>query len=172
MSELALNIGLSNGAKEYAIRKPQMAPNPQEESLVANQGVRESGFEWNDSGRAEYTLTSKVTDAEMLLTSSATDVAARVIHSGTLSQELGQELFNKFKKMFVSNYANMFSHNRLLAKVSEWMVGNIMERLALTGMSPAELDALKTQVRTELIGQNQVALQQVVYDETMLEIVG
>jgi hypothetical protein len=173
MSELALNIGISNGAKEYAIRKPQVAPNPQEEALIAGkQGVRESGFEWNDNGRAEYTIASKIDDAEMLLTSSATDVTARVIQSGTISAELSQELHGKFKKLFVSAYANVFSHNRLLAKVSEWMVGNVMERLALVGMSPAELEALKSQVRADLIAQNRVALQQVVYDETMLEIVG
>lgn len=172
MSDISLNVGISNGGKEYAACKAQAPRQPQEESVALSQGLRESGFEWSDNGKSEFSLTSQVADAEMLLTSSATDTSARLIRASTLPQELAQELHSKFKKLFVSSYANVFSHNRLLAKVSEWMVGNVMERLALTGMSPAELEELKGQVRSDLISQNQVGLQQVVYDETMLEIVG
>lgn len=174
MSNLSLNVGINNAAKEYAIRKPGQMPHekPQQEAVKLSEGMRESGFEWVRSDKNEMSLTSRIDDAKMLLTTSATDTSARVARSGDVSQELVQELKNRFKKSFVSAYSNVFSHNRLLAKVSEWMVGNVMEKLALMGMSPAELEGLKDQVRTELISQNRSAMEQVVYDETMLEIVG
>ncbi|MDD5382128.1 MAG: hypothetical protein PHH60_00510 [Candidatus Margulisbacteria bacterium] len=172
MSELSLNIGISTGAKEHAIKKPVLAPKPQEEAFVVSHGVRESGFEWVENEKSEVSLMNEISDTELMFTTSTTDTGAKVARSGVFSQEMLQDMKNRFKKLFVSAYSNAFSHNRLLAKVAEWMVGNVMERLALMGISIAELDELKSQVRADLISQNKVAMGQVVYDETMLEIVG
>ncbi|MBN2058438.1 MAG: hypothetical protein JW782_06565 [Candidatus Saganbacteria bacterium] len=173
MTNLSLNVGVNNSAKEYAVRQAQQhQPKPQQEAVKLSEGMRESGFEWVRSDKNEMSLASRVDDAKMLLTTSATDTSAKVARSGNASQELLSELKNRFKKTFVSAYSNVFSHNRLLAKVSEWLVGNVMEKLALMGISPQELEALKGQVRTDLICQNRTAMEQVVYDETMLEIVG
>ncbi|MFA5114226.1 MAG: hypothetical protein WC529_08030 [Candidatus Margulisiibacteriota bacterium] len=170
MSELALNIGIANSGKEYAVRKPQSGPKPQEEGTLASQAARESGMEWLENEKGEVRLSRQVNESEALLTTSTTNTAARVARSAVTSQELIGELRNKFKKAFVTAYSNVFSHNRLLAKVSEWLVGNVMERLALMGISIAELEELKSQVRSDLVDQNHTAMAQVVYDETMLEI--
>lgn len=174
MSNLALNVAIGNAAKEYAIKKPQQqAQKPQEEAVKLSQGLRESGIEWTRSDRSEMDISHRIDDAKALLTTSTTDASAKAAtRSGMTSQEMLEELKNRFKKTFISAYSNIFSHNRLLAKVAEWMVGNVMERLALMGISPEELEQIKSQVRNELVAQNQSALEQVVYDETMLEIVG
>ncbi|MFH1683439.1 MAG: hypothetical protein ABIA67_01005 [Candidatus Margulisiibacteriota bacterium] len=172
MSQLALNVAINNAAKEYAIKKPKQAPKPQEEAIKLSEGLRESGFEWSRSEKSEFSLTSKITDAKTLLTTSTSDTSATAARSGMFTQEMLEDLKNKFKKMFISSYSNIFSHNRLLAKVSEWLVGNVMERLNLMGISPQELDELKSQIRSDLVCQNRGAMEQVVYDETMLEIVG
>lgn len=174
MSQLALNIGINNAAKEYAVRKPQpqQAEKPQQEAVKLAEGMRESGFQWVSNDKSELSLMNRITDAEALLSTSTADTSAKVARSGNFSQEMLQELKNKFKKMFVSAYSNVFSHNRLMAKVSEWMVGNVMERLALMGISAEELEQLKSEVRTDLICQNHASMEQVVYDETMLEIIG
>lgn len=172
MSELALNVGVSNAAKEYAIRKPvQEAPKPQEESVVLSQGLRESGVEWFENDKSELGLLNQISESDLLLTTSTTETAVKVSRSGIISSEMLQELKQRFKKLFVSAYGNIFSHNRLLAKISEWMVGTVMERLALLGISMQELEEIKSNVRMELIEKNQTAMAQVVYDETMLEIV-
>jgi hypothetical protein len=170
MSELALNVAISNAAKEYAVKKPQ-APKPQEEAVTLSQGLRESGFEWVENDKSELNLSNQLSESDFLLSTSTTDTSARTARSTNVPQEMLEGLKNKFKKLFVSAYSNVFSHNRLLAKVSEWMVGNVMERLALMGISPQELENLKGQVREDLVCQNRVALSQIVYDETMLEIV-
>jgi hypothetical protein len=172
MSQLALNVAVSNSAKEYAVKKPQQPPKPQEEAVKISQGLRESGVEWFENQKSELNLINRLSDSKTLLTTSTTDTSAKVARSGMFSQEMLQDLKNKFKKLFVSAYSNIFSHNRLLAKVSEWMVGNVMERLALMGISPEELEYIKGQVRSELICKNKIAMDQVIYDETMLEIVG
>ncbi|MBI5399357.1 hypothetical protein HZB07_01890 [Candidatus Saganbacteria bacterium] len=172
MSNLSLNVGISNAPKEYAARKAQTAPPPQQEALRLTQALRESGFEWQTTDNADHTLKANISDFESLLTSTATDTSARVSRSGLFSQEMLVDLKSRFQKMFVSSYGNVFSHNRLLAKVAEWMVGNVMEQLALMGMSLEELNELKTQVRADLIDQNRSSMEQVIYDETMLEIIG
>lgn len=169
MSDLSLSAGIANSGKEYAVKKP-VAPKPQEESVLASQGMRESGIEWSKNEKSEFSLMNQLTESDLMLATSTTDTSARVARSGLFSQEMLTELRNKFKKAFVSAYGNVYSHNRLLAKVAEWMVGNVMERLTLMGISSEELDALKAQVRADLIGQNRHALAQVIYDETMLEI--
>ena len=173
MSQLALNIGINNSAKEYAIKKPQQqAQKPQQEAIKLAQGMRESGFQWVSNDKSELSLMNRITDAEALLSTSTVDTSAKVARSGVFSQEMLEDLKNKFKKLFISAYSNAFSHNRLMAKVSEWMVGNVMERLALMGISAEELDQLKGEIRADLICQNHTSMEQVVYDETMLEVIG
>jgi len=160
-------------AKEYAVKKTQPnQPKPAEESQLISQGARESGVEWGQADGSELNLMDRVSDSDFLLTTSTTDTSARVASSEPTSSGLVQDLRSKFKKMFAPAYANVFSHNQLLAKVAKWLVGNVMERLALVGMPIAELESLKDQVRSDLVAQNQAGLSQVVYDETMLEIVG
>ena len=173
MSNLSLNVGINNTAKEYAVRKPQAATQTPQESTALAQALRESGFQWQQLDNSDHTLsTNNISDLDSLLTSTSTDTATRVVNSGATSQEMLVDLKNRFQKMFVSSYGNVFSHNRLLAKVAEWMVGNVMEHLALMGMSLDELNELKSQVRNDLVRQNHAALEQVIYDETMLEIIG
>src|SRR3989339_253634 len=170
MADLALSVAISNAPKEYAIKKPAQPQKPQEEAIAVSQGLRESGIEWLKEA-SDLKLSNRISEQEYLLSTSTTDTSVKFVRSGSFSQEMLQELKSKFKKMFVAAYSNVFSHNRLLAKVSEWMVGNVMERLALMGISQEELDEVRGQVRGELISQNKVALEQIVYDETMLEIV-
>ncbi len=172
MSELALNVSVANTGKEYAIRKPaQEAAKPQEEAVALSQGLRESGIEWLQTKDSELVLSNRISESDLLLSTTTTDTATKALTTGITSQEMLQELKQRFKKLFISSYNNIFSHNRLLAKISEWMVGNVMERLALLGMSMEELDTLKHNVRMELVQKNQTAMAQVVYDETILEIV-
>lgn len=168
---MALSTAIANGSKEYAIKKPTDALKPQEEAATLSQGLRESGVEWflnEDSGLG---LSNRISDNDFLMTSSTTDIAVRIAKSGVFSKEMFIDLKKKFKGLFVSAYSNIFSHNRLLSKISEWMVGNVIERLVLLGISPQELGDIKTNIRTELIAKNQTAMSQVFYDETMLEIV-
>lgn len=171
-NEMSLSTGLAM-AKEYAIKKPQL-PNPNEDgakiSQAASQDVRESGLNWLQDDKAEISLSGDISDESSLLSTSTTLNAPSLDSVG--SPKLLDGLKNKFRDIFVSSYSNIFSHNRLLSKVSEWMVGNVMEHLALMGMSPQELEGLKGQVRSDLISQNQNALHQVIYDETMHEVVG
>ena len=172
MSQLALNVNINNAAKEYAVRQTQQqTQKPQEEGVKLAQGMRESGFQWVSNDKSELSLTDRISGAEALLTTSTSDTSAKMSRSGSLVQDVATDLKRKFKKMFVSSYSNVFSHNRLMAKVSEWMVGNVMERLSLMGITPGELDSLKGEVRSDLIAQNHTAMEQVCYDKTMLEII-
>jgi hypothetical protein len=171
MNDFSLNTGIANSGKEYAVRTPAVGQRaPQEESFVATQGARESGMEWLTNGKGESKLSRQIDESMMLLSSSTTSTADRVVRNNVTSQELIGEMRNRFKKAYVAAYGNVFSHNRLLAKVSEWLVGNVMDQLSNFGIEADELAGLRSQVRSDLIGQNHNAMAQVVYDETMLEI--
>lgn len=168
--QFALNVGVSNSGKEYAIKKPQITPKAQEEAVAVSQGARESGVEWIEDKNSDLSLSNRIDESDLLLTTSTTAASIKVASSAKPSQGFIQELKDKFKKLLVSAYGNMFSHNRLLAKVSEWMAGTATAQLALMGISTQELEDIKSGVRLELIDNNHVAMEQVVYDETMLEI--
>lgn len=170
MSELALNVGVANSGKEYAIRKPQQAPQQQEQAVLAGQGMRESGVEWQETKNSEFSLMRDALESQAMLMTSTTDTSAKFARSGMFSQEMLADLKNKFKKAFVAAYGNIFSHNRLLAKVSEWLVGNVMERLALMGIALEELAEIKSSVREEIKCRNRTAMAQVIYDETLHEV--
>ena len=106
----------------------------------------------------------------MLLTTSSTGTSAKALKSGSAVDGLKENLKEKFLNIYKSAYGNTKSHNRLLANVAQWMVGNVMERLALMGISHEELEDIKSNVRHELVDKNHTAMEQVVYDETMMEV--
>lgn len=78
---------------------------------------------------------------------------------------------NKFTQIFSDAYAGSFSHNRLLGKMSELKAGVAMKMMSLFGVSAAEIDSIRTEVRHKLIDQNHTNMKQVVYDKTLLEII-
>jgi hypothetical protein len=176
MSDFALQTGVSNTPKEHAVRKPQTAPNPGAEQEVVSKGLRsEAGKQWEKvetKGKKEAELRLALDTVEIGHT---TVVAPETVKAAPQVSELKKGLDglkNKFTDMLEQTYANCFHHNRLIASVAEWSVGNIFERLALLGMSPQELSGIKDSVRENLIVQNRVALDQVFYDETQVEVLG
>lgn len=174
-AELSFNLG----PKEHAVAAQKLTPPAPEQAQLAGKAVeakgekveREGGLRWNKEeavGRQdELTLSfestaygpTTVVTPESVAAAGKKEVSRRVDLKGKLANLLGQ------------NYALSFHHNRLVAKVAEWTIGNITERLARLGMSVAEISALKEEIRQDLIRQNRSALAQVVYDEKMLEII-
>lgn len=173
MGDFALNVAISDTPKEYAVRKPSPGSDSAAGAEVVKQEEvsRESALRWEKTeskGKGEKENLRLSVDTVKI---GPTTVAAPEVVKAPPVVDIRRNLKEKFIKLFEKTYANCFSHNRLLAKVAEWMVGNILERLALLGMSPQELAEIKDRVRDDLILQNRVALSQVIYDESMLEIV-
>ncbi|MCU0641615.1 MAG: hypothetical protein MUC35_05950 [Candidatus Margulisbacteria bacterium] len=174
MSELALTSGFS-GAKEYALQaklalgqqKPQEQQSLTDKSAAA---TRESQLKWveDNSGADFKAVVPGLDDSTSLLASATTTVGGKL--DSAKPATMREELVNRFKKAYVGAYGNMFSHNRLLARVSEWLVGNVMDQLAHFGVSAEELSDLRSQVRADQIDQNHTAMRQTIYDETMHEI--
>jgi hypothetical protein len=171
-NQLALNTGFAQ-EKMYALAKRPLAPQGQqvENNQTIKQNVeREGNLKWvtaEGSGESE-TLTFAPT-SELR---SSTVLTPQAVKSASQVFDLKQGLQEKFIELLEQTYANSFHYNRLVAKVAEWTMGNIMGRLALMGMSTKELAKIKRRIRKKMIEQNATALQQVMYDETMLEIVG
>jgi|GEM_PF-1726429 len=166
-------------AKEHAVLpKPVGRPNPQVEAASTQSQklgeVRDSGVQWERvEGRNDEKDEPRISSGQedQVVLSTSTVITPNAVSAPTQVSNLRESLKQKFVQLFEQSYANIFHHNRLVAKVAEWTVGNILERLALLGMSPQELAEIRDRVRENLIAQNYAALRQVAYDETMLEIV-
>ena len=78
----------------------------------------------------------------------------------------------RFTKLFETAYAGSFSHNRLLGKLSELKAGVAMKMLSLLGVSSIGIDTMRGEIRHQLIEQNKTNMAQVIYDKTLLEIIG
>ncbi len=167
-NQLALNTGFAQ-EKMYALAKRAAAPQAQpEEAVERSNDLKWTKAEGGASSEGEYNLSFSST-SEL---HSTTVVTPNAVKFSGQTFGLKQGLQQKFTELLEQTYANSFHYNRLVAKVAEWTMGNIMGRLALLGMSTKELAKIKRRIRKKLIEQNDAALRQVVYDETMLEIVG
>jgi hypothetical protein len=172
MSEFAINVGISNTPKEHAVKKPETNQNPAAEAkVIEKEASRESSLQWQKVESKNKKGTELELSTDTVKINFTTVTAPHAVKAAAPALDLRKNLKDKFTGMLEKSYANIFHHNRLVAKVAEWMVGNIMERLALLGMDPTELASLKDRVREDLVLQNKVAFSQVVYDEAMLEIV-
>jgi len=172
MSEFTINAGISNTHKEHGLKKPEINQNPAAEAkVIEKEASRESSLQWQKVESKDKKGTDLQLAVDTVKISSTTVTAPQAVKAAAPALDLRKNLKDKFTGMLEKTYANIFHHNRLVAKVAEWMVGNIMERLALLGMDPTELASLKDKVREDLVFQNKVAFSQVVYDEAMLEIV-
>lgn len=175
---MSISAGISNAPKEHAVRKPQQQVNnpAADQEVVSKQVRRDSGQQWvevENKGKKGTDFRLGVDTAEISHTTVVITPEAIKAPSQVSEAKKGLDnLKNKFTGMLEQTYANCFHHNRLISKVAEWSVGNIFERLALLGMSPQELSGIKEGVRQNLIVQNRVALDQVLYDETQVEILG
>ena len=83
-----------------------------------------------------------------------------------------KSLRERFETSLEKNYAGIFSHNRLLAKLSELKTGASIQVLAMLGVPAEEIDKIKSRVRGKLIDQNKINIAQVRYDYNLLQIVG
>lgn len=167
-NQLALNTGFAQ-EKMYALAKRPPAPQNQPEENVE----REDSLKWTKAeGSGESDADFNLAFSSTSELRSSTVVTPQAIKFSGQVFDLKQSLQQKFVELLEQTYANSFHYNRLVSKVAEWTMGNIMGRLALMGMSTKELARIKRRIRRKLIEQNEAALQQVMYDETMLEIVG
>lgn len=160
--------------KMYALaKKPAQRANPEAEKEVARQAAdRDAFLQWDkveNKGKTEGEFKLSFTPTKE--TSATTVLTPEAVKATSSTLDLRQNLENKFLELLEQNYANCFHHNRLVAKVAEWSMGNIMSRLALLGMSARELAKAKKRIRKRLIEENETSMNQVAYDETMLEIV-
>jgi hypothetical protein len=171
----SLNIG-SGLAQEklYALpKKLPLAQNPaMQEQALKQVADKEAQLNWvkvdnNGKPQAELKLSFSPT-SEM---SNTTIVTPEAVKAPAELLDIRQSLQNKFMEVLEQTYANSFHHNRLVAKVAEWSMANVIGKLALMGLSPKELEKVKKKIRKRLIEQNRHSLFQVVYDETMLEVV-
>lgn len=172
------SVTLGFGPKENALLAKKLGRNPAAEAETAaaasQDEIRDSGLQWEktegkDGKEGETRLArDSVSIGATTVTATATPEAIR---AETATVDIRQSLTNKFVRLYEGTYANCFSHNRLVAKVAAWTTGNILGRLALLGTSPQELAEIRERVRDNLITQNKTAMAQVLYDETMLEIV-
>jgi hypothetical protein len=174
-NQLALNTGFAQ-EKMYAAlaKRPPVPQGPAENNQAIKQNVeQEQSLKWvkaegSEGSDADFNLTFAST-SELR---SSTVLTPQAVKSTSQVFDLKQGLQEKFVELLEQTYANSFHYNRLVAKVAEWTMGNIMGRLALMGMSTKELAKIKRRIRKKMIEQNATALRQVMYDETMLEIVG
>jgi len=178
--QLSLNTGMAQ-SKQYMVKKPTMGQDPalaakQAEAKVAEQPAprQQAGLRWerveSKPGQStEFQLAFEGLTSEIGFTTVTTPQAVKAPSD---LQDIRNTMQQKFVELLEQTYANSFHHNRLIAKVAEWTLGNIMDRLARLGMPAKELDKIKRRIRRRLIEENQSALNQVIYDETMLEIVG
>jgi len=177
MSELTLNLG----PKEHALLPKPIGKNDGQaeaqaevKAVASQEPIRESNVKLDlvdKKGSKEKECQISYQD-KAIITTVYLPESVRASAPASPVLDLRKNLKEKFLGTFERTYADCFSHNRLVAKVAEWMVGNVMERLALLGMGPQEIGEMKDRVRSNLIEQNQGAIEQVVYDEGMLEIVG
>lgn len=170
----SLDTGFAKESYKAAIalnRAAAAKQQPQDNIITRQEEERDSGLQWQEiqnKGTGEFSLASGPSAAAVVTTVAAPETI-KAAPSAQLS--VRANLKEKFTGLLEQNYAGCFSHNRLVAKVSEWVVGNVMERLAMLGMSAQELAEIRGRVRENVIEQNGTALAQVVYDETMMEIV-
>ena len=172
--DISLNSGL---AQEKLYGLPKRLPignNPAAEKEVASQTVnREAALQWQkvlNQSKSEVDLQLVFSPSSEI--SSTTVVTPDAVKAPSQTLDIRDKLQQKFVELLEQTYAGSFHHNRLVAKVAEWTMGNIIGRLALLGMSIRELERIKKRIRQRLIAENDTAFCQVVYDETMLEIVG
>ncbi|PIS30440.1 hypothetical protein COT42_03050 [Candidatus Saganbacteria bacterium CG08_land_8_20_14_0_20_45_16] len=85
-------------------------------------------------------------------------------------QTLREGLRQRMASLYEQAYSNCFHHNGLVARVAEWLMGNAVEQLARTGMGQEELAAIRDRVRLQLRAHVQTNLEQVVYDETVMDV--
>jgi len=168
-NQLALNTGFAQ-EKMYALAKRPSAPQQTEteEAVERQDNLKWTKAEGSGGSEADFNLSFSST-SELR---STTVVTPQAVKFSGQAFSLKQGLEQKFTELLEQTYANSFHHNRLVSKVAEWTMGNIVGRLALMGMSVKELAKIKRRIRKKLIEQNDAALRQVIYDETMLEIVG
>lgn len=176
MGDVSLNSGMAQ-EKLLALARAKKQPVGPENAL-ANQEIaksgqeRESTHQWGKvEEKGKKDVDYKVLFSATMETSTTTVLTPESVKALKAAQGFKQQLQQKFTGLFEQAYANCFHHNRLVAKVAEFTVGNVLSRLAMTGMSSTELAQMKQDIRVKLIDQNTTAFQQVVYDETMLEIV-
>lgn len=171
--DLSLNMGFAQD-KFYAVAKNMAAAAAQsgQEQTIKPEETRETSLRWEkvtSKGKSEGD--QKLTFSLSSELGSTTVLTPDAVKAPASPLGIRQHLQDKFVELLEQTYANCFHHNRLVAKVAEWTLGNILGRLALLGMPPEKLEKIKKRIRGRLIEQNRTALFQVVYDETMMEIV-
>lgn len=172
---MSQGFSLNMSTKEHALLPKQIArQNPQAEAkVIEQQAPREmSALRWervDNKGNKETEFQLQFQGMDEIGFTTVT--TAKAVKAPSEVMDIRNTLQQKFVELLESTYASCFHHNRLVAKVAEWTMGNIMSRLALLGMSVRELERIKRKIRKRLIEENHTAFCQVVYDETMLEIV-
>lgn len=177
-SDFGANLSLATGKEHALLPKRIGVPNPQaergvESKVIEQQAPRETSLRWEKvenkgTKETDFQLQFEGATGEIGFTTVTT---AKAVKAPSELMDIRNTLQQKFIELLESTYANCFHHNRLVAKVAEWTMGSIMSRLALLGMSVKELEKIKKRIRKRLIEENYTALCQVIYDETMLEIV-
>jgi hypothetical protein len=169
---MSSELGFNLGPKEHAILAKRVGrENPQAETeaaAVQRQGeVRDSGVQWekvsHDGGREEEV---RVARSDSVSFGATTVTTAEAVSAPTAPLSLRDNLRGRLAASYEKACELSFHFNRLTAKVGEFM-----EQVSAPFLPLEERMAIKERVRHSLIEQNFTAYSQVVYDETMLEIV-
>ncbi|MFH1361975.1 MAG: hypothetical protein ABIH69_04910 [bacterium] len=182
-NDLGLNMSFSlNRENAVRSRQPGREAIPQEQAqaqamqMQEGQEVnRESGLRWNiedgsvDEGRRDSLDMELAHDTVAI--GHTTVVTPQAVRSPQAARSVRQQIQERFTNLYEQTYANCFHHNRLVARVAEFTVGNILEQLGRVGMSPEELSGIRDRVRTQLTEQLHTNMEQVAYDSAMMEIV-
>lgn len=180
-NDLGLNMSFSM-AREHAVgnrpprREQAVVPAGEQPQVAQEQAAnRESGLRWDiedgsvDEGRRDSLDMELAHDTVAI--GHTTVITPQAVRSPSAATSLRQQMRDRFVGLYEQTYSNCFHHNRLVARVAEFTVGNILSQLARVGMSTQELGEIRERVRGELIGQLHTNMEQVAYDSAMMEIV-
>lgn len=168
---ITLNSGMAQEKLYALMKKPTAANNPgveQQANAVSQEINRASNLRWAEvksEGKTEG-------DLKILASKTSSELASSTVTlpDAVKASYSSADLLDTLRKRFVTTYEKAcelsFHFNRLTAKVGEFMAGTCAHFL-----SPEEKAKIKERVRQNMISQNRAALSQVIYDETMLEIV-
>lgn len=177
---MSQGLSLNLGQKEYAaLAKPlardaQENPNAKAEAAkITNGPERATSLKWKtevDNNGKEHIGLSQPDTA--IVSSVVLSNSVRAPGQAPALRQHLTKLKQKFVDLFKESCGKSSHSNRLIAKLAEFTASINAAILMRAGMSPEDIQTLREEVRQESITQNQVSLEQVQYDKSMLKVLG
>ncbi|MBU1027168.1 MAG: hypothetical protein KKA31_05495 [Candidatus Margulisbacteria bacterium] len=175
----SLGAELSNIEKFYANPKQQhQQDDAAREVTMAPAEQRLSGvfMRKDDKGNVKVEMESDriaLSSTTVALDSSPKPIlVAALSHAKERLDQFKKKLFTKLLETYEEAFKNTFNHNRLVANVAKWTIGNVLEKLVSLGMNQRELGEIRSNIRYAMIEETNQKMSQISYDEALFEVVG